>query len=105
MYKVNLDEFDEKSVKGAFEVIAKGASKHLRLYALLQLATYFENAPEVGKVHILINVAPGESRYPWLCGRDVAEIVLSSPQPPSSLGPPQAQRGRQRREKSFQVSQ
>ena len=105
LYKVNLDEFDEKSIKGAFEAIVKGGSAHPRLYASLQLATYFENAPVVGKVHILIKVAPGESRDPRLCGRDVAEIVLSSPQSPPSSGPPQAQRARQRREKSFQVSQ
>ena len=93
LYQVSIAETAGAAIEAAFRVISKNPKlpqavtldedPPLRLLPSLQLSHYFPARPEAGKVHILVTIAPGESRDPRPCGSHVTENVS-----PPALYPP-----------------
>ena len=85
LYRINLAESD-KDFKKKLECKLKDLSKVPRLYASCQLSQYFgsSNPPKGGKVHILIQIAPRESRDLRRCWINIVIILYSSSHYPIS---------------------
>ena len=100
-YKLMLHHIDAETFIEA-EAMSKDLSKYRCPEITEPLSKFLDRILPLGSISS--SNLPNVSEHVQRPGCDVAETVLSSPQPPPSSGPPQAQQDRQR-EKSFQASQ